>query len=363
MSTRAQRLQALLPQEDNGMPVDGALIVSGANRRYLTGFPSSAGYVLVTREQAWFLVDFRYYEAASKNATGCQVVMFHRVEDTLAQLIKEHHIRGVLFESEGMTLAQAAWMEQILASQGAQAVKTGTLDSLLWQLRMYKTQEEIACIKEAQRITEEAFEQVLPLIHEGVTERELALQIEMGMRRRGAEGVAFDLIVVAGAKGSLCHGVPDDNQVHRGDFITMDIGARVNGYNSDMTRTVALGHVSEEQRKVYNIVLQAQQLGIAAAKPGAVCGDVDKVVRDYIYNAGYEGYFGHGTGHAVGLEIHESPRFSIGMKTVLAPGMVMTVEPGIYLPDRFGVRIEDMVAITEDGCEDLTNEPKELIEL
>ena len=202
---------------------------------------------------------------------------------------------------------------------------------------------------------------MLGKIQEGVSEQELALELEFYMRRQGAQGVAFDLIVVAGTKGSLCHGVPDDHQVRRGDFITMDIGALLDGYHSDMTRTVALGKVTPEQEEVYQIVLRAQEEAISQVKPGVRCGQIDKVARDIIYGAGYEGCFGHSTGHSVGLEIHEEPRFSIGVETLLCPGMVMTVEPGIYLPGKFGVRIEDMVAVTENGYQNLTKTPKELM--
>lgn len=343
--------------------MDAALITSLPNRWYLSGMKSSDGFVLVTREKAYLLVDFRYYEAAGSIHSDCEVVLLESLSKTLSDLVKRHHLKGILLENNGISLAQANRIEAIFQPLDAAALKDDTLDTLLWRLRRVKAPEEIEKIKAAQQITEAAFDHVLSKIREGVTERELALEIEFYMRRQGAQGVAFDLIVVAGEKGSLCHGEPGDHQVRKGDFITMDIGAVLDGYHSDMTRTVALGQVSREQEAVYNLVLQAQLAAIDRVRPGMVCGEVDKAARDIIYGAGYEGCFGHGTGHGVGLEIHEEPRFSIGVQTVLEPGMVITVEPGIYLPGRFGVRIEDMVAVTENGCEDLTRSPKNLIVL
>lgn len=363
MATRVEQLAQGLPKECGGIPVDAALITSFPNRLYLSGMKSSAGFVLVTREKAYCLVDFRYYEAACQIVQDCEVVLLEKAGPMLGELIRRHGIRGILLENEGITLSEARRLECIFEEYGATAVEENLLDSLLWNLRMIKSPEEIEKISASQRITEAAFAHVLPQIHEGVSERELALEIEFFMRKQGAQGVAFDLIVVAGSKGSLCHGVPDGHTVQKGDFITMDIGALLDGYHSDMTRTVALGQVSEEQQLVYQTVLQAQLQAIEAVKPGVQCGDVDKAARDLINRAGYEGCFGHGTGHAVGLEIHEEPRFSIATPTVLRPGMVMTVEPGIYLPGRFGVRIEDMVVVTEDGCRDLTHAEKELIVL
>lgn len=363
MAIRVQQLAKGLPREINGTPVDAALITSYPNRLYLSGMKSSAGFVLVTREEAYCIVDFRYYEAACRIVKDCKVVQFERFGDTLGALIQKHGIQGILLEHEGISLSEAKRMERVFTEYGAQAVEDATLDGLLWRLREIKSSEEIEKIRASQQITEAAFAHVLEHIRAGVTERELALEIEFFMRRQGAEGVAFDLIVVAGDNGSLCHGVPGNREVRQGDFITMDIGALLDGYHSDMTRTVALGSVSQEQESVYQTVLKAQLEAISQVKPGISCADVDKAARDIIYAAGFEGCFGHGTGHGVGLEIHEEPRFSIGARTVLRPGMVMTVEPGIYLPGRFGVRIEDMVAVTPDGCRNLTEVPKQLMVL
>lgn len=259
-------------------------------------------------------------------------------------------------------MAQARSFEKAFQKAGAQAVLDDTLDKAVREQRMIKSPEEVKKIEASQEITDAAFQHILPCIKEGVTERELALEIEFFMRRQGAEDVAFSLIVAAGKNGSQCHAVPSDNQVRQGDFITMDTGALLDGYHSDMTRTVALGKVSDEQRAVYEKVLEAHLAVFDAVKPGVLCCDVDKVARDII-EKDYPGTFGHGLGHGVGFDIHEWPRFSKLDKTPCAEGMVITNEPGIYLPAKFGVRIEDMLLVTADGCRSLTKSPKELIEL
>lgn len=356
MKTAVERLMDLLPEQDGC----AALITSGKNRRYLTGFPSSAGMVLVTKQGAWFMTDFRYFEAAQLKIKDCNVLMYTRAAETLQQLFREQNITTVYLEYSALTLAEADDLENTCKSAGVQAVKDGTLDTILRTLRIVKTPQEIQKIRDAQAITDASFEYILGKIHPGVTEREIALDLEFFMRRNGAEGVAFELIVVSGANGSQCHGVPSEKKIESGDFVTMDIGALLDGYHSDMTRTVAVGEVTEDQRRVYQTVLDAQLAALAVAKPGAVCSSVDKAARDII-EKDYPGTFGHSTGHGVGVEIHEWPRFAASDSTTLLPGMVVTVEPGIYLAGRFGVRIEDMIAVTESGTENLTHSPKELI--
>lgn len=356
------RLMELLPKQADGAAVDSALVTSDKNRRYLTGFDSTSSYVFVTREKSYFLTDFRYFEAAQRVVKDCEVVMYTKPAEGLQQIVKKHGLKHVLFENAELSLGSARNYEKILAEAGAAAVEDATLDRLLRDLRMIKSAEEIQKIKAAQRITDAAFTHILRKIRPGVTEREIALEIEFFMRKEGADGVAFDLIVVSGNNGSLCHGVPSYKKIEKGEFITMDIGALLDGYHSDMTRTVALGQVSPEQKKVYNTVLEAQLAALEQCKPGVECGSVDKAARDII-EKDYPGTFGHSTGHGVGVEIHEWPRFAPGDKTTARPGMVVTVEPGIYLAGKFGVRIEDMVAITETGHDNLTRSPKELIQL
>ena len=234
-------------------------------------------------------------------------------------------------------------------------------DKALRDMRSVKNEDEINAIKAAQKMTDDTFTYIIERISAGRTERDVMLDMEFYMRRMGSEGVSFDFIVVSGKNSSLPHGVPTDKKIENGDFLTMDFGAIVNGYHSDMTRTVAVGNISEEQRRVYDTVLKAQLAAIDAVKPGVVCRDIDKIARDIIYGAGYEGCFGHGLGHSVGVEIHEKPLFNTRCDTVLKEGTVMTVEPGIYLENKFGVRIEDMVVAVKDGCKILTNSRKDLI--
>ena len=360
MQTAIEKLMARLSGLKDGAQGEAALITSDRNRFYFTGFPSSAGALLVLKDAAYFMTDFRYGEAAAKSIHGCEVICYSSMRETLQELLKKHGVKKVLLENEKMYLQESRLLTDILASAGAEAVLDGTLDEIIMGLRTIKTPEEIRKIRDSQKITDDAFSYILGRIAPGRTEREIALEIEFFMRRQGAEGVAFELIVVSGANGSMCHGVPSEKVIEKGDFITMDTGALLNGYHSDMTRTVAVGQVSEEHRHVYDLVLRAQEAAIATAGPGVPCGDVDKAARDLI-EAEYPHAFGHSTGHGVGVEIHEWPRFQKANSQKAEPGMVVTVEPGIYLEGKFGVRIEDMIAITEDGIEDLTHSPKELL--
>ena len=263
-------------------------------------------------------------------------------------------------EYAALPYGQAKRFEALCAENGAEAVLDTTLDDALRAQRIVKSEEEIRKICDAQAITDATFEHILPYIREGVTEREIALEIEFYMRKLGADGNAFDPIVVTGGNGSQCHGIPGDTVIKKGDFITMDTGAMLRGYHSDMTRTVALGYVSDEQKAVYDTVLKAQLAAIDAVHAGVCCSDVDKVARDIIETP-YPGTFGHGLGHGVGFEIHEWPRFSARDNTICEPGMVITVEPGIYIAGKCGVRIEDMIVVTEDGCRNLTHSPKALM--
>lgn len=355
MKNRWEHLQDGLTQ-----PGQAALVVSDVNRFYLSGFRSSAGCVLVTRQGAYLLVDFRYGEAAKKAVRHMEVVVFDRLSQSLTQLLKKHRVKTLYLEAEGISVKQASQFEQMCKSCGVKIAADETLDLLLCNLRMIKSRGEILKIKEAQRITEEAYFDTLNIIKPGVTEKEIALRLEFEMRKRGASGVAFDLITITGAKTSLPHGEPDETPVKSGDFVTMDIGAVYGGYHSDMTRTVAVGFVTDEQEEIYNIVLKAQEKALSGIKAGVTGEYADSLARNVIAAAGYGKCFGHSTGHGVGLCIHEEPRLSATVGTILSSGMVVTVEPGIYLPGKFGVRIEDMVCVTKNGCTNLTNIPKTL---
>ncbi len=349
MISRIEALRAELKENE------GLLVISEANRRYLTGFPSSAGAVLITKEAARLLIDFRYFEKARAEVKTAEVVLCRSISE---EIIKSK-IKCLYIECETQSVAAVARLKNRLL--GTFVSDSDKFDRQLSAMRAQKSEQEKQSIIAAQKITDDGFAFILNHIKEGKTEREIALELEFFMRKQGSEGVAFDFIVVSGENSSLPHGVPTDRVIRKGDFVTLDFGAKINGYCSDMTRTVAVGKVSEEQRAVYGTVLSAQAAAIAAIRAGAVCKDIDKIARDIIENAGYKDCFGHGLGHSVGLEIHESPACNTRDDTKMQVGTVMTVEPGIYLENRFGVRIEDMVYVTADGRENLTHSPKELI--
>lgn len=352
---RIKRLAHDLPED-----MDAALITSEVNRRYYTGFVSSAGALLVTREKAVLLLDSRYVEAGGKKVTDAEVVLMTDMARQLNELFEEYKVKTVGIESGYMTVESLYSLRKVLS---AQMLDDPRLNSIILKHRCVKSEEEMAEIRAAQAITDKTFIHMLDLIKPGVSEKDLQLELDYYMLRNGATGLAFETILAAGANGSMPHAVPGDNVIKEGDFVTMDFGAAHNGYCSDMTRTVAVGKITEEQEKVYNLVLDAQLAAIDAVRAGVPCNSIDKVARDMIYGAGYEGRFGHGLGHSLGLEIHENPRFSMLCSDITEVGTVMSVEPGIYLDGRFGVRIEDIVMITENGCEVITKSEKKLITL
>ena len=339
-------------------PSQSALITDETSIFYFTGFPHSEGYLFITADSSFLLVDFRYIEAAENAVKTSDVVIFSNPFDKLNDLIAANNIEEVCLENDKVTLSAFKAMKDAIK---ATLIDSSLLSDTIGELRIIKSDDEILKLKKAQDIAEKAYLKVLEMVKPGVTEHEIALELEYLMKKNGAEKIAFDLITVTGKKTSLPHGVPSDVEVKEGDFITFDIGAVYEGYHSDMTRTVVVGNASDEQKRIYDIVLKAHLEGLKAVKAGVNAFDVDKVCRDIITEAGYGEYFGHGTGHGVGLEIHEEPRVSPKGNTILKPGMIITVEPGIYLPDKFGVRIEDTVLVTEEGYETFAHIPKDLI--
>lgn len=338
---------------------EAILIHSPVNRRYFTGFPSSDGYLLITKKEAVLFADSRYIEAAQKTVSVCKCLLLKKVADEIKKYIKDNKIFKIYIERARITVGTADFLKTVF--RPCRVTPSKKLDAKIDELRMVKTTEEVEYIKKSQKIAEDAFKHILTFIKPGVTEKQIALELDFYMLSHGAEALSFETIAVTGKKTSMPHGVPDDTVVKIGDFVTMDFGAVYKGYHSDMTRTVAVGTVSEEQKEIYNIVLKAQKTSLEALKKGVPCSEADKAARDIIKNAGYGDYFGHGTGHGVGIEIHELPNLSPRSEAKLEIGNIVTVEPGIYIPDKFGVRIEDMALITEDGFENLTNTRKELI--
>ena len=338
---------------------DGVLITEAENLCYATGFVGLEGMVLVTADgKGYCFTDSRYIEAAEKAIApwGYQVIQPDvSYPQCVAQLCQEHKLESLLFEDQDMTVASHA---RYTAAVPAKLIPAGEAFS---ETREVKEEIEVERIVAAQRIAEKALEEILPLIKPGAVEREVAAELDYRMARLGSTGVSFPTIFVSGAKSSLPHGTPGDKKIEAGDFVTIDFGAMVGGYHSDMTRTFAVGFATDEMKKVYNTVLEAQLACIeafAAGKPGS---QVDKAARDIIEAAGYGPYFGHGLGHSLGLNIHESPRAAKTYHREFVQGNIVTIEPGIYLPGKFGVRIEDMVYLGADGKRNLTNFPKELL--
>ncbi len=336
--------------------LDAVVLFSDANTRWASGFAFTDGAVAVRRDAAVLVTDSRYIEAARAAAQGFDVLLYdaqHRLSALLRDFLSGCAAVGA--EAEG--LPHARW-EAIGKALGRDL---RAADELLSGLRAVKSDAEVAAITAAQRIAEQALTDTLPLLRPGVSERAIAAHLTYRMLLLGGEGNSFDPITITGANTSKPHGVPGDAVVRDGDFITMDFGTVVDGYRSDMTRTVAVGHVTDEMRCVYETVLKAQSAGIARMDPAHTGADVHNAAAKVIADAGYGQYFGHGFGHSVGLEIHESPSASPRNTQLLPVGAVITAEPGIYLPGRFGVRIEDMVRITADGPQNLTLAPKDLL--
>lgn len=339
--------------------IDAAVITGEYSRRYLLDFRSSAGTLIATREKSYLIIDSRYYENASKTIQGAEVILQDKLYEQMQEVLDRHGAKQIAVESEVCSVRQLVTLRERLT--GVTFLEDSRVSDLINQQRQIKTPEELAHIKAAQKVTDATFQHILGFIKSGKTEREIALEMEFFGRSQGAEGVSFTFIVASGPNSSMPHAMPTDRPVQAGDFITMDFGYLSNGYCSDMTRTVAVGHVSDKQREVYNLVLEAQLAALAAIKAGIPCNKIDAVARDIIDATPYKGCFGHGLGHSLGLEIHEPPRFNTECEVITQPGMILSVEPGIYLSGEFGVRIEDIMMITETGCENLTASPKELI--
>lgn len=338
---------------------EALLVECVENRFYLTGFKSSAGYLLITNMDAILFVDFRYYESAKNKVKNYNVVLMEKPIEQLYHSLKKNNIKNLYIEPSKTSLSK--YNLYVKSFESINISNNNKFENKIEELRSIKNNNEIKLITQAQKITDETFSYILNNIKIGRSEKEIALDMEYHIRKLGSEGVSFDFIVVSGKNSSLPHGKPSEKTINYGDLITMDFGAVIDGYRSDMTRTVAVGDISEEQQKVYNTVLMSQKKAFDVIKPGIICKTVDKVARDYIYSSGYEGCFGHGLGHSVGIDIHENPCFNTRCETILKEGMVLTVEPGIYIENKFGVRIEDMIWVTKNKFLNLTKSDKNLV--
>ncbi len=351
---RLRKLTESIPAE-----IDGFIINSECNLKYYTGFSCDSGLLLVTRGLNVFFTDSRYIEQAQATIQNCRVENSAKLHELMPAYCRVLAVRKLAGESDSMTASQTNRIRAFIGS--ASIVFDEIYDYIINAMRRVKNDEEIALIKRAQAVAENAFSFITGYIKQGMTEREIRLELDYYMLRNGADELSFDTIAVSGCNSSKPHGVPSGKRIEAGDFITLDFGAVCGGYHSDMTRTVAVGYCTDEQREIYGIVLNAQEAALAALKPGITGKAADAAARDVIKAAGYGECFGHGTGHGVGLRIHESPTLNPKAEEKLMPGNIVTVEPGIYLPGKFGVRIEDMALITDDGYINLTHSPKKLI--
>ena len=356
--SRLEKLQSALAKKN----ADAAIISSEINQRYISGLLFSDGYILVTQNESYLITDSRYIEIAKRTVRDMNVLLATKpMREMLWDIIKEKQIKSVGVEEDEISLAT---YKSFKATFDGCKILTG-ISEILKELRAVKSADELLMIEKAQNITDAAFSHILEFISPNMTEKDVALELEFFMRKNGADGLAFDTIAVSGAASSLPHGTPSDVKLRAG-FLTMDFGARYNGYCSDMTRTVCIGKADEEMRLVYNTVLKAQMTALENIRGGMTCRDADALARDVIREAGYGANFGHSLGHGVGMYIHEAPSISpkANESAVLKAGNVITVEPGIYLEGKFGCRIEDMIAIKDDGSiRNFTKSRKELIEI
>ena len=333
----------------------GAVLISKPeNVTYLSGIRSSNCYLILTPEEGYILTDFRYIEVAENNRAGLTPVQLEQGKSVF-DVVGSMNIPVLAVEEEAITYG---FFKELGSKHQGQICSAS---HLVEDLRIVKDEYEKECLRKAEEIGDLAFTHICGILKEGMTEKEIALELEFFMRKSGAEGLSFETIAVSGVRSSMPHGEPSDKRIEPGDFLTMDYGCKYRGYCSDMTRTVAIGKVSEEMKQVYDIVRRAQQTALEAVSPGKKASDIDRTARDIIKYEGYGKHFGHGTGHGVGLEIHEAPTANPTGNTVLKPGMAVTVEPGIYLPGKFGVRIEDLALVTETGYEVLSHSEKDLI--
>lgn len=337
---------------------DAVLITSPHNMRYFSGFSGGEGAVVITKDKDLLFTDSRYTEQAGAETSAFDVAETNDWMKEVNRFFAKNSIKVVAFEDDSLSVAEYDRLKSV--ASGVDFVPSA---AKIRSMRMVKTDEELNRIRNAEELGCKAFEHILEYIKPGVKERDIALEIEYFMKKHGASGLSFDTIAISGARTSLPHGVPTDKMIEKGDFVTLDFGCVLDGYCSDMTRTVVVGKASQKQKKVYETVKTAQQIGLDSIREGTKCSDCDKLARDYIASCGYGQYFRHSLGHGVGLLVHELPNLSPKSEFVLEGNMVVSCEPGIYIPGFGGVRIEDLVAVTKDGCENLTRVTKDLIEL
>src|SRR5690625_957649 len=336
--------------------LDAILIASPINRRYVTGFTGTAGAVIISKNDARFITDFRYTEQAAEEATGFQIVEHKQlIELEIKEQLKEMNVKRLGFEKDHVSYSQYENYKKVLEAELV------PISGIMEELRLIKSKDELELMKKAAEIADDAFEHIQSFIKPGVKEIDISNELEFFMRKQGAASSSFDIIVASGFRAALPHGVATEKEIESGELVTMDYGALYQGYCSDITRTVAVGEINDELKNIYDIVLEAQIRGVEGIHPGISGKEADALTRDYIKEKGYGDYFCHSTGHGLGMEVHEGPSLSFRSDKKLKTGMVVTVEPGIYVPQVGGCRIEDDVIVTEAGNERLTFSSKELV--
>jgi Xaa-Pro aminopeptidase len=343
--------------EQSGL--DGLLFTSLENIRYLCGFTGSDGAFVLGQKESFFLTDSRYWTQSEEEVKGAKIVHYKKKTDGILSLFSDLGLKRIGFESYFLPFSLYRFLREKLSNE----IELIHLENESKNLRAVKDGEELASIRKAIDIASNAFEHILKMAKVGIFEDDLAFEMEFFMKREGAEGLGFDIIIASGKRSAFPHGRAGKKRIEKGDLVLIDFGSRFQGYHSDQTRTAVCGAPSPEQKKIYQIVKDAQQRAIDKVRPGVPLREVDAAARDYIRDSGYDEYFGHGTGHGIGLAVHEDPAVNKENDDLLQEGMIITVEPGIYLPDWGGVRIEDMVRATSTGMEVLTYLPKELREI
>lgn len=342
--------------EENNL--EAVLVTHHPNIFYLSGFSGSSGFLLLTGREAQLYTDFRYLEQAGQEAPAFEIVPVGGSMDysKLAGFISQKGFKKIALEE-----AYLSWREYRILQKAVPGSELRPVYNFFEEIRVQKEEAEIELIAGAARIADDAWQRVLPLLKPGISEREVADELEFQMRKLGAEKLAFETIVASGERSALPHGVASSKTIAAGELVTVDFGAVYNGYSSDMSRTFIFGEPTAKQSEIYNLVLAAQEMALRAAKAGQECADLDAMVRQYFQQEGYGVYFGHGLGHGVGLEIHELPTLAPRGQGVLAETMVFTIEPGLYIENWGGVRIEDLVVLRADGVQVLTNSEKKFV--
>ncbi|MFZ5353658.1 MAG: M24 family metallopeptidase [Bacillota bacterium] len=356
--SRIKKLLELLKGKD----IDGMLLIKDSNIRYLSGYTGTDSYIIISEKGNSFITDARYTEQAEAECPDFEVVRWKApalgLTETFNVICSRHGIKKLAFEKDKVTFDLYEKLKSDL--ENVELIPTiGIVEGI----RYVKVQAEVEHIKKAAAIADEAFNEILGYIKPGVSEKYIANELQYIIKKKGADDIAFSCIIASGKNSSLPHAIPSDKLIEQGDFVTLDFGAKYKGYRSDMTRTVVVGKADDKQKEIYNIVKAAQELGVKAVKAGISGKAPDDQARNLITAAGYGPYFGHGLGHGLGLEIHEEPFLNPSCTSILQPGNTLTIEPGIYIPGWGGVRIEDTVAVTDNGAEILTKSSKELIEL